>query len=996
MSLANTSRIGLLVLFTISGFAGLIYESIWSHYLKLFLGHSAYAQTLVLSIFMGGMAAGAWWIGRRSRHLPNLLLGYAIVEAVIGLFALVFHRLFQGVSGWMFDSVIPELDSPALIAGVKWTLGALLILPQSILLGATFPLMSGAIVRRAPERSGQTLALLYFTNSLGAALGVLVSGFLLIGKIGLPGTILTAGVLNLLLAVVVWAISKSASETLPSRRGENDATAVKAVSGLERIILVGAFATGAAAFMYEIAWIRMLSLVLGSSTHAFELMLSAFILGIALGGYWIRNRIQHLESPLKTLGFVMLIMATVALVTLHLYNTSFDWMAAVTTMFTATDAGYKGFHVGSHLIALILMVPTTVFCGMTLPIMTNMLIGGAAGERAIGAVYAWNTLGAIAGIVMAVHVLMPLLGVKGLMIVGATIHACLGAFFLMRGAVTRLPAFQLLAPAVAVVAILSAVFVVQLDPRRMTSGVFRHGAAEQSADATVTFFEHGKTASISLAESGGAVTIATNGKPDASIQMRPDRPALDDEVTMVAAAALPLSMHPAPRLIANIGIGSGLTSHVLLADPGVELLDTIEIEPVMAQAARIGYLPRVRNAFEDPRSHLHFADAKTFFASQKQLYDVIVSEPSNPWVSGVASLFSAEFYDQLVGYLQPDGLFVQWLQIYETDSSTVTSVLKALAPRFADFALYKADDSNLLVIATKAGRLPAMTDRIFGIAAMRAELERVNISGLRDLESRFVGNRDLVLPALQVSGIPENSDYFPWVDQNAIRARILKRNALEITALSVDPTATLDLLLARPGPTAPPAVRREHYLEFDGVASRATAIFDVIAHPNHQAAPELLREIEFLSVPASRCVEPGVARAWLDAVFKMARATTPALGSGQLRELWDELSAKPCVTHLAEGDAAWLRFLQAVALRQGDEVANLGEDLLRGDYVFGSRMELAYAAQATISAQIARGNASVAGVLLQSHLGDMAASGVQRWTLELLRGLVLAPADARR
>src|SRR5262245_21647218 len=183
----------LFAIFTISGFSGLIYESIWSHYLKLFLGHAAYAQTLVLAIFMGGMALGSWLISRYGARIRQLLLGYVIVEGLIGLCGILFHHGFVTLTELSFDRVIPSFTSNAAVHAWKWTLGSLLILPQSTLLGMTFPLISGGIIRRWPERAGETLSMLYFTNSLGAAVGVLVSGFVLIAHVGLPGTILTAG-----------------------------------------------------------------------------------------------------------------------------------------------------------------------------------------------------------------------------------------------------------------------------------------------------------------------------------------------------------------------------------------------------------------------------------------------------------------------------------------------------------------------------------------------------------------------------------------------------------------------------------------------------------------------------------------------------------------------------------------------------------------------------------------------------------------------------------
>ncbi|MBI1966109.1 MAG: fused MFS/spermidine synthase, partial [Betaproteobacteria bacterium] len=268
------TRAWFFLLFTVSGFAGLIYESIWSHYLKLFLGHAAYAQTLVLAIFMGGMALGSWLCSRYSGRWRNLLVGYAAVEAAIGLSALVFHQVFVKVTDFAYDEVMPALGSPLAATALKWTMSAALILPQSVLLGMTFPLMSAGLIRSYPDHTGGTIAMLYFTNSLGAAAGVLASGFVLIALVGLPGTMLTAGILNILLALVIWLIAKDMACAPPSLlRDERGATGARGYG----LMLAVAALTGAASFIYEIGWIRMLSLVLGSSTHAFELMLSAFI-----------------------------------------------------------------------------------------------------------------------------------------------------------------------------------------------------------------------------------------------------------------------------------------------------------------------------------------------------------------------------------------------------------------------------------------------------------------------------------------------------------------------------------------------------------------------------------------------------------------------------------------------------------------------------------------------------------------------------------------------
>ena len=273
------------VIFTASGFAGLIYESIWTHYLKLFLGHAAYAQAIVLAVFMGGMASGALICSKYSERIPNLLIGYAVVETVIGICAIFFHPVYVHLIDLTYAKIIPALGSPAAVAVFKWTAASLLILPQSILLGMTFPLMTAGLLRRFPQSSGSLVAMLYFTNSIGAAIGVLAAGFLFIGWVGLPGTLVLAGCINIMVAAVVWIEDRKSSSVQVSASIQTKTDVPGASQGLVyKVFLLIALLTGLSSFIYEIGWIRMLSLVLGASTHAFELMLSAFITGIALGG----------------------------------------------------------------------------------------------------------------------------------------------------------------------------------------------------------------------------------------------------------------------------------------------------------------------------------------------------------------------------------------------------------------------------------------------------------------------------------------------------------------------------------------------------------------------------------------------------------------------------------------------------------------------------------------------------------------------------------------
>lgn len=648
----------LFAIFTLSGFSGLIYESVWSHYLKHFLGHAAYAQTLVLIIFMGGLALGSWLASRWSARWASPLYAYALIEGLIGLGGLGFHAAFQALVALSFDSVLPALGSPLAIQAYKWSLSALVILPQTVLLGMTFPLMSTGLIRHRPATPGSHVSMLYFTNSIGAAAGVLASGFVLIPQAGLPGTIMTAGLLNVLVGLATWLVARRL-EKVPAQANARNGSADSGQPSY-RLLLVAAFVTGFASFLYEIGWIRMLTLVLGASTHAFELMLSAFILGLAFGGLWIRRHIERLSDTLLTLGVVQVAMALLALTTLFSYGKTFDLMGAAMNMFARNENGYLGFNAVSHLIAILVMVPTTFCAGMTLPLLTYAALRCGIGERAIGGIYAANTVGGILGVAAAVHLFMPLVGTKGVIIAGAAFDFALG-LWLFAAVPGRRRLFAV--AALGTIGFGLSLSIANFDPQRLASGVFRSGNA-RAESITVPFHRDGKTATVSLVRHGTENLLVTNGKTDASIETAPDSPPSVDEITQNMSGALPLALHPGARTAAVIGFGSGMSSAMLLSHPQLAHVDTIEIEPLMVEGAFRGMMPRNRAVFEDPRSAIHIEDAKTFLSTRQKRYDIIVSEPSNPWVSGVSSLFSVEFYRHARQHLEDLGVLAQWIHLY--------------------------------------------------------------------------------------------------------------------------------------------------------------------------------------------------------------------------------------------------------------------------------------------------------------------------------------------
>lgn len=955
------------LLFFASGFAGLIYESVWSHYLKLFLGHAAYAQTVVLVVFIGGLALGGWLCSRVATRVLNPLRVYAVVEGAIGLMALVFHALFVAATEWGYDTLLPATCDPSSTLCVgQWLLAALLLAPQSILLGATFPLMSSAVLRLDPARPGHHIASLYFLNSLGAVLGVLASAFVLIPAVGLPGTLTTAGILNLALALVAFALARSPPAPLavpPMATAEEPAES----RALIRYLMITAGLTGLSSFIYEVVWIRMLSLVLGASTNAFELMLASFILGLAIGGLWIRARIDRLGDPVRFLAKVQIAMGVAALATVVFYNLSFDLMAWFLSAVTRTTGGFILFNLASTAIALMVMLPATILAGMTLPLITYRLLRSSQGERSLGLVYSVNTFGAIVGVIVAVHLLIVNLGLHGALVVGAAIDIVLGLVLLARfraGATLREIG---LAPVVAgLLAFVALAIFSDIDLRRSASGVFRTGAARIAPSVSVIFHRDGKTASIDVLDDSLDRAIRTNGKPDASLTMKPGRRPLGDEVTMMLLAVLPLGHAPEAKTAAVIGFGSGMSTTLLLSSPTLTRVDSIEIEPAIIEGAR-NFQPVVDAAYKDPRSRIVIDDAKSYFARGRERYDIIVSEPSNPWVSGVASLFTEEFYRRLAVSLNDGGVMAQWLHTYEMDEATLASIFGALAKTFPDFAVYSTIDSDIVVIARKGGAPGRFDAKVLQWPAVKAFGERLKIGDIDAIDRRLLGSAATVRAVFKAYGAPANSDYFPIVDLQSARTRFIQARVTALTDLQMSHLPLLEML---DGSFRPSRKRPETYAWAltDAAAMAAWSLRDssLGAHnagsstefsDNHHVAAQLV-ELWSSGCPASFGFDKV-----LPHLVSVAGANAH-LPKGVAVEMWKRLGASACAKRLSSADYAWFDLFAAVAARDPDNMSAVGATLLeanRGTHSAATE----YAFLATVAGHVCRGRAAPAEQLFE-------------------------------
>jgi len=929
------------VIFTASGFAGLIYESIWSHYLKLFLGHAAYAQTLVLAIFMGGMAIGAWLASLWSRRLKDLLLAYAVVEAVIGITSLIFHGVFVETTALMFDRIIPALAGSGAADVVKWSVAATLILPQSMLLGATFPLLTGGALRIGPGRDGYTIAMLYFANSLGAAMGVLASGFYFIEAVGLPGTLVAAAIVNLAVALAVMLLPRAgakAGAALAAEGGDGSFDAQPSTpTNLQRLLLVVAALTGLSSFMYEIGWIRMLSLVLGSSTHAFELMLSAFVLGIALGGLWVRRRIESAGSTVALLGSVQVAMGIAAMATLPVYGSSFHVMQWIIAAAAPSEPGYTFFNFASHGIALAIMFPAAFFAGMTLPLITASLLRMGAGEPALGKVYAANTAGAILGVVLAVHVGLPWLGVKGLIIAGAVVDLALGVMLLgARARETTRRFLPAAAVAVSVAAVAWAIFGVELRTLDMGSGVYRQGRLLDPQRTQIVSYEDGKTSTVAISATPPYIALHTNGKPDGTARVEGDGPISGDEATMTLIGALPLLSHPKARSAAVIGFGTGIGTHVLLSSPRLETVDTIEIEPAVVRASR-RFRPLNARAYDDPRSHIHYEDAKTYFSSTQRRYDLIVSEPSNPWVSGVSTLFSVEFYRDIRKYLADGGVLVQWIQAYEMTPQLVASILDALGSQFPDYVLWTPNDSDFIIVAARDGRVRDIDASLLASPALAADLRRILIRSPDDLLLHRIAGRRTVGPYFSSWGAPLNSDFYPFVDLNATKARFMHQSVADIAALRESPVPVLDLFEGREAarsdarnltPGARPWLRRAGRVRDAAAAAEFLRSGDVAVLRTLDAsvAEDAISARAALVSCANRPPGPLLR----DELLRLASLVNPNQPPREAARGWAALAASKCpVVDASIRD--WIRLHEAIGGGDGRAMARAAEAVLKSD-----------------------------------------------------------------
>lgn len=914
-------------LFFFSGISGLVYESIWSRYIKQLVGSAATAQILVLSLFMGGMSLGALLAGRMLGRVRRPVVAYGFIEGVIGLYALAFPHLFELVTRWAYDFVFPWLGGGDAVELAKWAFATLLVLPPCVLLGTTFPLMSVGILRRERARSGEVLALLYFTNSIGAAVGALLSGFGLVPWVGLPGALMVAAAINV--AIMLIAL-RDRTITLPIQ-GSEGARQRHQPPAIAWLYLAVAFGTGLSSFMYEIGWIRLLSMILGSATHSFEVMLSAFVFGLALGGLWVRKRMDRFPRPELTLAIVQLVMGISAIATLPAYLVAVHAMGWMMDDTERVLSQWYAFNVLRYVLCLLIMLPATFCAGMTLPLLTHVMLKRGQPEAAIGNVYGVNTFGAIAGAMAAGLLFLPLIGLKGVIVLGALLDMLLG-LAIVRGEI-RLGRGNALTPKLLSRAALGT-FVVTisgllfpLDPTVLTSTVFRHGRTALPDAYAILSYVDGRTASVTVAENTdhpGYRIIYTNGKPDASVvldrwpkdrdpELGPD--IAGDEPNQFLVGLLPLMVRPDATHGALIGFGSGVTCHTMLASPVLERLDTIEIEPEMVRGSRF-FMQVNHRAYEDERNHIWFDDAKAYFASAGTRYDFIISEPTNPWVSGVSSLFTVEFYRESKRYLKPGGVLAQWIQGYELSNELLLTVLAAIDQEFEDYLVVRIGSRDWVIISRADGPIGPLDPAPLRWPEAREAFELLGIHDIGQLDALIAANRTLLHPFLR--GRTPNRDAMPVLDTGAERARFLRASAEFLHSIRWTPAPLLSAMAGihlRPYPMEGIGdLRDPHILREAEQAAYLVRRFDdeTLPPPEGVSATAMMRYRE----ARDAANDAWSWSTWLAATYEVYRQVAPHLPVYETA-WWQDVRRLGMDRHAPDDVSLAIELLDALALQDG-------------------------------------------------------------------------------
>ncbi|PJB74524.1 MAG: hypothetical protein CO096_03200 [Armatimonadetes bacterium CG_4_9_14_3_um_filter_66_14] len=738
--------------FVLSGASSLTYEVVWTRMLVLIFGSTTFAISTVLTAFMAGLALGSLVFGRIvDRHGAPLVL-YAALEAAVGVYALLVPAVFHGLTP-LYKLVATHFGPSFYVFSlVRFALAFLVLVLPTTCMGATLPVLA-KFYARDWRRLGFSVGTLYTLNTFGAVVGTLGAGFVLIPDVGVHRTIWVASGVNLLLAAIVLVVRRLAVDDGDTALPERDAAPAPAVSPLPApgetaprrtvIAVLACFAaSGAVAMVYEVAWSRVLSMIIGPSVYAFSIMLATFLVGLTAGSALMSLLIDRLRAHSATLFLLLQVgVAASSYATLCAFGQLPYWF---TVLFKKIDpASGMIFAVQMLMCAAVMLLPT-LFLGAIFPVVVRVCAGNMGRlSRFIGEVYAANTAGAIVGSFVAGFVLIPALGIQRTLMAGILVNLLLVAVLLVA---RPSPTPTLTAGCIGLVALAGLnAYLWQPHWNRllMSSGMYHYAedlhklSRESFREFTVgnydlLYYKEGLVTTVTVAREKDSTNIwlATNGKIDASSE--------SDMPTQVLSAHLPMLLHGNAKDVLVIGWASGVTVGSTSLYPGTTV-KAVEIEPAIIQASR--YFEHVNNRPRlNPRVTPVLNDARNYLLVTPDRFDVIISEPSNPWITGTSNLFTQQSFELGRAHLRGGGIFCQWLQLYGMHPRHVKTLMRTFHAVFPHMVVFQTLERADLMLLGSASELTLKVPRLrelMKLPQLAHDLSRVDVANVYDLLARF-------------------------------------------------------------------------------------------------------------------------------------------------------------------------------------------------------------------------------------------------------------------
>lgn len=787
-----------LVLFFFSGATGLVYQVVWLRQLTLIFGATAYASSAVLSVFMGGLALGSFWAGRKATSWPPPLRAYGGLELGIAAYASLIPFLLPLTSPLLEIAWRHGGDrSFALLGLIKLTAIVVLILPATTLMGATLPVLSRLAADEASSIGGGVGAL-YASNTFGAVVGTVFAAFVALPGAGTRRTLAATILLNAGVGLTAWlAGGRLQRKSLAaSEQGPPEAPVRPA---LVPILAIGL--SGAAAMVLEVAWTRGLSLVLGSSVYAYASMLTAFLIGLASGAAAAVRFLTRRPSadPRRALT------AALGAAGLLSFGTSYA-LQMLPRLFGEAyfrlNPPAEGWWIVQLVLASVVMFPTTFALGWVFPLVLQSVGGGRATvAAAVGRVYASNTLGTIVGAIAGGFLFVPTIGVARTVVAVAAVQLLIAAIVAAEPGPRRRVG---LAMACAVAALGCVLLRPGWDILLMNSGVYMNAQdidrdkgwkeflRRVRNDNDLVYAQDGLTASVVVANQPKAnnLYLAVNGKTDASSR--------SDLETQIAAGQIPLLLHPSARDVLVVGLASGITAGSVATHPSVERLRIVEVESVMIGAARC-FREHNGDVLDDPRVTLSINDARNELQFNPATYDVIISEPSNPWMTVAANLFTEDFFRIARTRLRPGGVFGQWIQAYCLGPAQVRSILAAFRKSFPSVLVFETlQGADFLVVGSDRPLsldLSAIDEQLREFR-VRVDLERIGVRSAIDIAGMLQTGGTAV--DRLADGAQRNTDDNGYVEFTAPRTLYLDSEDANLAMLQghdADPVSAISALV---------------------------------------------------------------------------------------------------------------------------------------------------------------------------------------------------------